>query len=347
MKQRRRMMLLFLVCLLTGCNRGAVTAEPEQQTQSTVEENEQEAIGEERNWGEIESYHPQECDNPANPYYYLNVATYITKIKDMYFINDCYHDQIIFHDNLEDPITDWHVLTNEVHYAHTIASDGIVYLVDDTENNRVLVFQEIEDTFVHVQTFSDIGQWPHYIQYVEELDCFYAWSSVTGEMFLFKRDTESNLVYLADKKQIWELFGMYIRSFSVIDGDLYFVSGHGNSKIVRADLQTFAIKEEYPVPPQIAGMAQIYKIEDAYYITVSTDNQENQDYATLIRTTDLTQLTEGKYEDVYDQFTDQMGTPYYLNEIDGTFYMTNHRTDENIYSFQVKDGNICEVKVVY
>jgi hypothetical protein len=60
-----------------------------------------------------------------NTYDTLNVATYITKIEDTYFIADCYHDQIIYNDNLSDPISDWKVLTNEVHYAHTIMFNTI------------------------------------------------------------------------------------------------------------------------------------------------------------------------------------------------------------------------------
>lgn len=349
MKQKAIVIAILIINMLGGCAKETQppAADANEQLQTDTQENLEETDQQEKNWGQIEEYDLEEYDNPYNTHHHLDVATYITKIDGMYFINDCYHDQVIFHDNLEDDITYWHILTDEVHYAHTIASDGIVYLVDDTENNRVLVFQKMEDKYVHTQTFSDIGQWPHYIQYVEELDCFYAWSSVTGEMFIFKRDAESNHVYLADKKQIMELFGMYIRSFSIIDGDLYFVSGHGNSKIVVADLETFEVKKEYPVPAQIAGMAQIYKIEDDYYITVSTDNEENQDCATLIRTKDLSKLMDGEYEDLYDQFTDQMGTPYYINEIEGTFYMTNHRTDEHIYSFKVKDGIISDIKVVY
>ena len=75
-----------------------------------------------------------------NTYDTLNVATYITKVDDTYFIADCYHNQIIYNENLTDPLNQWNVLTDKVHYAHTIASDGVMFLVDDTENNRLLVF---------------------------------------------------------------------------------------------------------------------------------------------------------------------------------------------------------------
>ena len=58
-----------------------------------------------------------------NAYDTLNVATYITKVDDTYFIADCYHDQLIYHDNITDPLDQWDVMTNEVHYAHIECSN--------------------------------------------------------------------------------------------------------------------------------------------------------------------------------------------------------------------------------
>ncbi len=107
---------------------------------------------------------PVACQQ-KNTYDVLNVATYITRIDGMYFIADCYHDQIIYHDNIVDPLNQWNVLTNEVHYAHTIASDGTLFVVDDTENNRLMVFQKMAEGYVHTQTLENIGMRPHYVQY--------------------------------------------------------------------------------------------------------------------------------------------------------------------------------------
>ena len=298
-------------------------------------------------WATLEEYDAENYEPEYNEHFHLDVATYITKIDGMYFIDDCYNNQVIYHDNLEDPLTYWHVLTGDVHYAHTIASDGTVYLVDDTENNRVLVFEKMNDNYIHTQTFENIGQWPHYIIYDEETQTFLAWSSVTGQMYLFKREAETNHMYLSEIKSIPELYGIYVRSFSIIDGELYFVSGHGNQKIIRADKTTFSVLEEYPVTSEIAGMAQISKINDQFYLTISTDAEQKQDVATIIRTPDLKNLADGKYEDIYDQFGEKGGTPYYINEIDGTYYMSHHRTSDNIISFEVNGDDITDVKVVY
>lgn len=298
---------------------------------------------------------PAVCEK-KNTYDTLNVATYITKIGDTYFIADCYHDQIIFHDNLTDPLTEWSVLTDEVHYAHTIASDGTMILVDDTENNRLMAFQKTDDGYVHTQKLENIGIRPHYVQYDDKNDVFMAWSSITGEMYLIKRaqQADANGIYpfYVDKVlKIDELFGVYVRSFTVMEDGIYFVSGHNNQKIIKAVINDsgdgFDMVQEYAVADGIAGMVQLTKIEDFYYITVSTDNQENQDYATIIRTDSLEKLSGGGYEDIYARFGLSKGTPYYITEIEGRYYMAHHRTSENIIAFDVNDNFIENVEIIY
>ena len=83
-----------------------------------------------------------EAKPKRNPYPGLSVPTYLNKVGDTYFLVDCYHDQVIFHDNLEDPLDEWSVMTEEIDKGHTIASDGEVYLIDDTEQNRILIFEK-------------------------------------------------------------------------------------------------------------------------------------------------------------------------------------------------------------
>jgi hypothetical protein len=274
----------------------------------------------------------------------------------MYFIADCYNNQIIYNDNLNDPINDWNILTNEVHYAHTIATDRTNILIDDTENNRLLAFQKIDGEYIHTQTLENIGMKPHFVQYDENTQTFMAWSSITGEMYMIKKSqhkTDEGIypLYIENILKIEELYGVYVRSFTIMDDGIYFVSGHNNEKIIKAvisdDKDSFEIIEEYKVTPEIAGMVQITKIDDYYYITVSTDNQENQDYATIIRTDSLDKLATGDYEDVYSAFGISGGTPYYINKIEGRYYMAHHRTNDNIIAFDVNNNVIENVQVLY
>lgn len=284
-------------------------------------------------------------DIKINPCSDLSVPTYLTKVADTYFLVDCYHNQVIYNDNLTDPLYEWRVMTDDIDRGHTLASDGIVYLIDDTERSRVLIFEKKADAFVHTQTFEDIGSRPHYIIYDAPTDTFYVWSSMSGEMYLFRHNPDDTRMYLTEVRRIESLDNVYVRSFTIIGNDIYFVSG--NSSILRADLAAFEITETYPVPDSMAGMIQLTLIQDYYYITVSTDINGNQDYATILRTRDLSSLAEGDYEDVYEYFIGG-GTPYYITELDNIYYLTEHRLPgHSVWSFQVVDNEIVDVKTVY
>ena len=282
---------------------------------------------------------------PVNPYFDLSVPTYITKLQDTYFLVDCYHDEIIYSDSLDRELNEWEVMTDEINRGHTIASDGVVYLTDDTENNRILVFEKEDGRFIHTQTFSDIGIRPHYIVYDETSGYFYALSSMTGELYVFSREKNSTRMGLKEVRSIEKLNGDYVRSFTIIGKEIYFVSG--NSTIIRARLKDLKILEEYPVSPEIAGMVQLTKIEDYYYITISTDVDFNQDYATFIRTKDLNSLASGGYEDIYDNFIGG-GTPYYITSFDGHFYLTEHRIPgHSVWQFDVEENEIVNVVPIF
>lgn len=340
MRNRYIIVFLCLIMLLVGCEAEGKKENLSEETNIVWENKQSQEI--------LCQEEIKECIPVIyNTYDALQVATYVTKVDDTYFLADCYHNQILYHDNLSDELTQWKILTSDVHYAHTIASDGTVILTDDTENNRVLVFLKTPKGYVHSQTIDGIGLKPHFVQYVEEKDIFLAWSSITGEMYYLKRDKESNYVAIEKIQKLEELFGVYVRSFSVIDGAIYLVSGHNNEKIIKADFDTLEWIESYDVTPEVAGMVQLVKIQDYYYITISTDNTESQDAATIIRVKDLQQLATGEYEDVYEQFGIGKGTPYYITEIDGKYYMTHHRTAENVIAFDVIENEICNVEVIY
>ncbi len=282
---------------------------------------------------------------PGNPYGDLSVPTWLTKIEDTYFLVDCYHNQVIYNDNLTEPLSEWKVMTDDIDKGHTLASDGSVYLVDDTERHRILIFEKENEVFVHTQTFNGIGNRPHYIIYDAPTDTFYAWSSMSGEMFLFRHNPDDTRMYLTQIRQIEALDNVYVRSFTIIGNEIYFVSG--NSSIIRADVESFEILETYPVPDTMAGMIQLTKIQDYFYITVSTDITGNQDCATILRTKDLSALMSGEYEDIYSRFIGG-GTPYYITEFDNAYYLTEHRLPgHSVWRFLVEDNLIKDVETIY
>jgi hypothetical protein len=283
----------------------------------------------------------------------LSVPTYVTKVDDTYFIVDCYHNRIIYSKEWGLPLDQWYIMSMEFTQPHTLCSDGKVYISDDTENNRIQIFEKIDDKFINTQTFYFVGTRPHYSIYDKATDTFYVWSSMTGELYCFRHTQDSGRIYLTEIKKIPQLDGIYVRSFSIIDGDVYFVSGvsddNAPAKIYRCSLDTLEIKQIYDVPDELAGMVQITKIGKKYYITTSTDLSGNQDYATIITTDSLEDLASSNYEDIYSKYFIGSGTPYYISEIDGTYYLTEHRLQgHSIWSFHVdKSGNITDVTAEY
>ena len=282
----------------------------------------------------------------------LSVPTYVTKVDDLWFIVDCYHNRIIYTDNLGIPLNEWYIMCDQATQPHTMASDGSVYMVEDTENNRVLVFEKRDNKLINTQSFYDIGNRPHFTVYDETSDTFYVWSSSTGELYCFRHTPDSTRMYLTDVKKIDELSGLYVRSFTIVGSDIYFVSGisaaGASAQILQCDLESLDIKKSYPVPDELAGMVQITPIDDMFYITVSTDITGNQDYATLIRTSSLDDLSKGNYEDIYSQYFVGGGTPYNISKVDDTYFLTEHRLQgHSIWSFKVESGEISEVTALY
>lgn len=289
---------------------------------------------------------PLEGGLALNSYAELSVPTQITKIGDDYFLVDCYHNQILTSPSLEAPLTEWLVLTDQINRGHTIAGDGIVYLADDTEDDRVLVFEKRDGHFYQTQVFDEIGTRPHYIVYDGQTERFYALSSMTGEMYLFYRpDPDSPAVALEKVLSIPDLDGAYVRSFSIDGNDIYFVSS--DSRIICANKYDLQALIAWDVPEEIAGMVQLTRIQNYYYITVSTNLAGNQDYATLLRTQNLVSLYNHDWEDIYSEFIGG-GTPYYISSFDGHYYLTEHRIPgHGVWQFDVENDEITNVKTLF
>ena len=282
----------------------------------------------------------------------LSVPTYITKVGDNYFIVDSYHNRVIYSDDISAPLNEWYIMCSEATQPHTMASDGSIYLIEDTENNRVLVYELIDGCFINTQAIYKIGNRPHFTTYDEMSDTFYVWSSNSAELYCFRHTPDSTRLYLTDVRKIEKLSGLYVRSFSIIDGDIYFVSGTSEAapkpEILICDLETLKIKKTYDVPDELAGMVQIIKINKIFYITVSTDIYGNQDYATIVRTSSLRRLAPHEYEPIYDRFFIGGGTPYNISKIDDRYYLTEQRIPgHSIWSFRIEDDQIVDVQTVF
>ena len=94
-------------CMLQGCSNNQST-EPEVFDGSKyLQESELTEAGENPK-AFASSYEPV-----INPDYAVSVPTYITKIDDTWFIVDCYHNRVIYNDNVDDSLFDFKIMCGE------------------------------------------------------------------------------------------------------------------------------------------------------------------------------------------------------------------------------------------
>lgn len=255
-----------------------------------------------------------------NSYYELLVPAQLTKIGDTYYLTDVYHDQILCSKNLWAPARGWNVMADSLNRPHAIAGDGVVFLVTDTDNHRIVSYVKSSEAegYVEKQIFDNVGVRPHYIVYDDAAGLFYVWSSLTGEMYLFRRNADTVELYLEKVMKVPELDGKYVRSFLIEDDRIYFPCVE-ESAVIAVDKETFSIENSYPVPKEIAGMVQLFKMGNYYYLTVSTDIGYNQNTETIVRVKALEDFAGGNYEDVKAYFEGGW-TPYYISGADGFYY---------------------------
>lgn len=337
---RKKAAVAFLLCSLIAAGMifsGVVCAAEESTTSEIFDMNNMPAVqlGADR----------EQRSNPFNDYENLKTPAQITQQGDYYFIVDTYNNQVIYSTDIWKPLNEWRVMDRRLNKPHAVASDGQIYLVTDTDNNRVLCYEYINGRFQNTQKFDNVGTRPHYIQYDRVSESFFVWSSVTGDMYIIKREPLSGCMYIKEIRHIKELDGFYVRSFYIDGDEVIFPSGN-NCYMIIADKETLEVKERYPVTPEISGMAFARKIGSYYYMTVSTDEKLSHNSAKIIRTSDLSLLSLGLYEDITGLFKD-IKVPYYIDSINGSYYLTAHESKRSIYKFDVVEDmlkNICTVK---
>ena len=181
----------------------------------------------------------------------------------------------------------------DIRGGHTIASDGRVLVCDNTDGNELLVYQKKGDGYSKIQVVEGVLGRPHYVVYSEEYKCFFVIASMLGKIYEFKN--VDDVLEWTNTYELSEIVGSYVRSITLIDGDLYTVSGPG--KIYRYNVENdFALVSEYEVPDDLYGMNNIKKIGNYFYITSNSDIDGNLNAAKIIRVTNLNELSSGNYE---------------------------------------------------
>jgi len=272
----------------------------------------------------------------------LYTPTFITKIEGVYFIVDCWHHRVLYSEKLQADIPDWRTLTDRIQGGHSIAGNGRLYVVDDTDHSSLRVFRKTDAGFVQTQQLLNVTGRPHYVLYDAPSATFYVIASTEADLYLFQ-DRNGTLAQ-TEKIHLPALDGSYTRSFSIIDGDWFFISGSGPGRITRMDMSVrpFRVKAVYSVPEPLGGMNFIAKIGSYYYLSFYTD-VSGQLRPNFIRCRDLDRLAKGEYEGLYDKLGFR-GTPYYLAAFDHRYFVTEIDQNSGVKSFQVVDDEITDVR---
>ncbi|MBO4981858.1 MAG: hypothetical protein J6C84_08200 [Lachnospiraceae bacterium] len=247
------------------------------------------------------------------------VPTQVYQFGGEFFIADAYNHQILHTNDVNNAPGGWNPVGMGLNRPHAIASDGTIYLVIDTDNNRVVTYTKTEVGYQLVESIENVGIRPHYTVYDKATGQFYVWSSMTGTMYIYKRAKNGLTLKLKSTRTIKDLNGAYTRSFTMDKNTIYFPSV-GKSAIYAVNKSNFKVKAVYPVAPELGEMVQLLHIQNYYYLVTSADAAKEKE-PMIVRSKTLAGFGNGQYENIRDMFGELDGIPYYITQgEDGHFY---------------------------
>ncbi len=277
----------------------------------------------------------------------LYSPTQLVELEGRYFLVDCWHNRILYSDELHDDLLKWEVLDGELAGPHSIDTDGHLYVVDDTGRHQLRVYVEGDDGFELVQELDDVGRRPHRVVYDEVTQSFYVVGSWTQTISRLVPDGDGlELKYTMELDFLDEA---YIRSMSIIDGKMYFISGPERIHKTRHRDDSYEVIESWRVPPEHRGMNDIFFHDGDWYVTATYNywDPEFFDENTILRCEDLNDYYDGNCVDLREELG-LKGAPYYLSEIDGRIYVPQVFQYSGIVSFVPGvDGAVTEVDVLF
>jgi hypothetical protein len=306
----RRSACLLLVLLVAGCNQHDV---PPEASQEASDEKFQQVQAEPADPHQAEyrrTIHPDR----------LYLPTFMGKFGGDYFIVDCYNNRVLFSPDKTLPLSGWRVLDDDLSWPHSIASDGEYFVVDNTQAHEVRVYRRDTDGYELHQVIKDVGRRPHRTLYDRDTDAFYVLAAESREMV--KLQVRGDGIAVTYKKPLPFLEGTYARSFTLIDDEMYFVSGPGAITVVDYRSDSYRVINRFPVPPELASANDLH-FTDGVYLLSATKNK-------LVRCVSLDALSDNGCESVYEALK-LKGNPYFFSVFDGRTHLSDIAGGDTIY----------------
>ena len=261
----------------------------------------------------------------------LYTPTFIDKLNGRYFIVDCWHHRIIHASDLNTPLVRWQALDEDIAGPHSIATDGVLYVAEDTGRHGLRAYRETaRGRFERVQEVSGVGIRPHRTVFDARHQQFLVVGSGDQSIHLLE-NRDGTLVRILEKR-IPELGTQYCRSITLHQGLLYFV---GNEDIVIYRVERGAVSASGKVihlPQDYQGSNDIFFLESRHGIFTSTPQK-----AFLFAF--LEELANGTAQDVSPAFR---GTPYSVSRFDGRLWIPEITEYSAIRSYPVGGGSISQ-----
>lgn len=210
----------------------------------------------------------------------LNLPTMLTRVDDLWFVVDSYNNRVLYSDRLDRHIRDWHILDHRLSRPHTIASNGNLFVVDDTDANAVRVYRRqaqtassdmsedaIDNQFRLVQIIQNTGIRPHRVLFDPATEQFLVLAADSQEMFVF--DPGRDGLRLQTRVALPSISGMYTRSFRLMGDEMWLLTGAGNISVVSYRDNSFREIRKISVPPEYGSLNDLWFQNGKYYLTAT------------------------------------------------------------------------------
>lgn len=248
----------------------------------------------------------------------------MTKLNGKYFVTDCHNNRLIWSNSKTAHIETWNTVDVELSGAHSVASDGDIYLLDNSGANEVLV---LDSNLKFKQRLSGVVSRPHKVIFDAETNAFF----VIATPYIYRFEKINGQLVMMYQKQVDYLVGSYVRSIKIINGEFYIISGNGYINVAAYKDGSFSVVRRYQVPNSMYSMNDILKVGEYFYLS-ATQNSSWEVIPSLVRVKDLANLITGNYEDIYS-LVGCTSVPYSLDLIDNEIVLTENRDHSRIITF--------------
>ena len=278
----------------------------------------------------------------------LFTPTFITKIDGLFFVVDCWHHRIIYSKDINKDIKDWNILDDQIYGPHSIASNGSLYLADNTGNNSLRVYKKISDTkFEIIQNIEDLGIRPHKVLYSKKIEVFFAVISgkygagSTKNQNFYALQEKNGLLEIVYQTKLKELNDVYCRSITLGEKDLIYFISENSIIITKFENLKLSILDKIELPQELRDLNDLYYLDDDN-ILITLTNYSRKPKAIILKS--FSDIIKGNYIDISDKF---IGSPYYINKFDDYFWIPEVKNRSRICKYKFDRNELSLDKVVF